>query len=108
MGDSLNYSITCWKSEARPGRFMIDNSESDKFADFTHQFHEKYRASGIALCISLAAVASAESWWFYGLFKDVKNACNPYQILLWYIVIISAVLLFASSFVRKRQINPTA
>ena len=77
---------------------MTDNLE-DKLADLTHQFHEKYRTSGIALCISLAAVASAESWWFYGLFKDLKNTCNTAQILLWYIVISSAVLLFASSFV---------
>jgi len=78
---------------------MTDNSESDKLADLTHHFHEKYRASGIALCISLATVASAEGLWFYNLFKDIISKCNNLQYLLCLITIISAIVLFISSFI---------
>ncbi len=79
---------------------MTDNSKSDKLEDLTHQFHEKYRTSGIALCISLATLASAEGLWFYTLFiKDVKNSCSSSQIILCSIVIISAIILILSSFV---------
>jgi len=78
---------------------MTDNSELDKLEDLTHQFHEKYRTSGIALCISLATLASAEGWWFYTLFtKDVKNTCSSSQIILCSTVIISAIILILSSF----------
>lgn len=79
---------------------MTNNLESAKFADLTHQYHDKYRTAGIALCISIATVASAEGWWFYGLFKsDVAIKCDMFQILLCYIVIISAICLFALTFV---------
>jgi hypothetical protein len=78
---------------------MTVNSELHKYGDLTHEFHEKYRTTGIALCISLAAVASAEGWWFYGFLKDVKNTCALLQILLYFIAISSAGCIFVSSFV---------
>src|SRR3990172_1353780 len=82
---------------------MTDNSELYKYADLTHEFHEKYRTTGIALCIALAAVASAEGWWFYGFLKDIKNTCDLLQILLYFIVIVSAGCVFVSSFVLQFQ-----
>ena len=75
---------------------MTDKSTSPKFEDLTHQFHEKYRTTGIALCISLATFASAECWVFYGLFFKTENCL---QSFLCFIVIISAISLFVSSFV---------
>ncbi len=78
---------------------MADSSESGKFEELTHDYHEKYRTSGIALCISLATFASAEGWWFYSFFKNVKSASNCSQLNLWYVVIISAIILILSSFV---------
>jgi hypothetical protein len=78
---------------------MTDISELEKLEDLTHQFHEKYRTSGIALCISLATLASAEGGWFYTLFiKDVKNTSSSLQIILCSTVIISAIILFLSAF----------
>jgi hypothetical protein len=67
--------------------------------ELTHQFHEKYRTSGIALCISLATLASAEGWWFYTLLiKDVINTGSSLQIILCSTVIITAIIIIFSSF----------
>lgn len=68
----------------------------NKFTDLTHQFHGAYRASGIALCISLATAASAEGYWFYKLLKDIE--LSTFQEKLCLLVIITALLLFAFSF----------
>ena len=78
---------------------MADNSELFRYGDLTHDFHEKYRTTGIALGISLAAIASAESWWFYGLLESVRNARNLLNVFLYLIVIISAVSVLVSSFI---------
>ena len=78
---------------------MTDNSGLNKYEDLTHQFHEKYRTTGIALSISLAAFASAEGWWFYGLLECVKRTGNLPQIILYVVAISSAVSLFVLSFI---------
>ena len=79
---------------------MPDKCYSDELADLTHRFHEKYRATGIALCISIATVASGECWFFYGLFfESIKNTSNHIQVILWLSVTISAILLFGLSFI---------
>ena len=75
---------------------MTDKLTSPKFEDLTHQYHDKYRTTGIALCISLATFASAECWFFYGLFLKTENSL---QSFFCSIVIISAISLFVSSFV---------
>ena len=72
----------------------------DKLEEFTHQFHEKYRTTGIALCISIATVASGECWFFYGLFfKSIKSTGNHIQLILWLSATISAICLFGFSFI---------
>ena len=78
---------------------MTNNSESNTLADLTHQYHDKYRSAGIALCISLATVASTEGLWFYSFFSKVASKCDMTEILIYDIAVISAILLFGFSFV---------
>jgi hypothetical protein len=78
---------------------MPDTPNSSNFEDLTHQFHEKYRTTGIALAISLATFASAECWFFYKLFLNFSDKENCIQNILWICVIVTAICLFGFSFI---------
>lgn len=78
---------------------MPDNSNASNFEDLTHQFHEKYRTTGIALAISLATLASVECWFFYKLFLNFSDKENCIQNILWFCVIVTAICLFGFSFI---------
>lgn len=69
-----------------------------------HQFHAKYRESGIALCISLAALVASESWWFYGFFEQLRNKADHYQWAIWLGTMVTALTaLFFSFFVQSQH-----
>ncbi len=75
----------------------------NRFEDLTHLFHEKYRASGIALCLSLAALAVSESWWFYSFHKDILQTESLLQKLAYYFVVIAALFVILLSFYVQYQ-----
>ena len=64
-----------------------------------HDFHLGYRNAGIALCISLAAVAGAECWWLYG---GVLNGGWSDSVdgprWLWWSCLLSGVVVLGLSF----------
>ena len=77
---------------------MANENQNDKDLENTHHFHERYRASGIALCISLAALATSESWWFYRFLNDILQSENCLQQIFYLLVMVSAVIVIFLSF----------
>ncbi len=73
--------------------------------DLTHHFHSEYRKSGIAICVSLAALATSESWWLYGKpFKWVRENMVSCAGLLWVGTTLSALaIIFLSFYVQYRH-----
>jgi len=82
----MNTNVTEAKGEA-----------SDSFGEF--------RRSGLALCISIAAVEASEAWWFYGFRNEATDGLGcpldiarlP-QFILWILAVASAIGIFALSF----------
>jgi len=78
---------------------MNEKSKSSNFEELTHQFHEKYRTTGIALAISIATLTSAECWFFYKKFLKFNDTTTCFQHILWTCIIVTSICLFASSFI---------
>lgn len=82
-------------------RKLLEKNTGVEIRDLTHRFHEKYRASGIALCVSLAALAASESWWFYGFLNEVIKSQDSCQKILYGLVLLTAlVALFLSFYIQ--------
>lgn len=80
------------------GPFAMTDDSGAEVLDLTHRFHEKYRTTGIALCVSLAALAASESWWFYGLLNTVINSQDSCQKILYGLVLLTALAVLFLSF----------
>ncbi len=69
---------------------------NDSSGNLIHFFHAEYRKSGLALCVSLGALAATEGWWFYSFHNQlIKTA----QSLIWSASILSALAILIISFV---------
>ena len=83
---------------------MTGKSKKETYEHLTHLFHEKYRTSGIALCLSLAAFAVSESWWFYSFHENVIETESYFQILLYAsVVLLAPIVIFLSFYVQYRH-----
>ena len=76
---------------------------NEKLEELVHHFHSEYRKSGISLCISLAAFAVSESWWFYGFNANFKATSFSCQWVLWSLTVITALVILFGSFYIQRQ-----
>ena len=64
-------------------------------SDLIHFFHSEYRKSGLALCISLGALAATEGWWFYSFHNQLTKTS---QCLIWSGSVLSALTILVISF----------
>lgn len=71
---------------------------SEFYADLTHKYHEKYRTTGIALAISLTAVASAECMVFYKFYHLFSGSESFIQDAFWIVIMTTAISIFSNSF----------
>jgi len=74
--------------------------------DLSHRFHNDYRNSGIAICVSLTALAISEIYWFYdfiGTVPTVLTAATGFQIFLYSLNLFMALVIIILSFFIQSQ-----
>ena len=78
-----------------------ERTEVYKALELSNNFHDHYRTIGIALSVSLATAAGTMIWWLYSPIYFVKSG-SPVtccQLILWFVTMLSGLVVFVCSFV---------
>jgi hypothetical protein len=97
-GNTIEEQKTETQSGASSRPSVIIQPDIFRVEEFVHFFHEGYRKSGIALCISLAALAASEGWWLYEKHWSNLAVMSSGSCALWWLSAITAILVLLVSF----------